>query len=150
MVEVQLTKGDRLLIGLIYRSESEDEENNEKLIELNKKKDIRIFYYQDTLIYLILIGDNGIPRVNRQKHWSTIFLDCLSNNFLIQHVYNPTRFRGNDHPNLLDLIIINEEIMVTDIDFQCPLRKSETETTGLNKKWEKLHNNIKGTEDIHS
>ena len=41
------------------------------------------------------------------------------------HVNKPTRGRGSDTPNLLDLIMTNGEQMITDIDHQSPLGKSD-------------------------
>jgi hypothetical protein len=43
----------------------------------------------------------------------------LSSNLL------PTRWRGSDTPHILDLIITNEENMISDIEYQSPLGKSD-------------------------
>jgi len=48
--------------------------------------------------------------VNEQE-----FLDCFRDSFLWQHVTQPTRFRGDQTANILDLIMTNEESMIDDI-----------------------------------
>ena len=59
------------------------------------------------------------------------FIECLRDNYLHQHVNKPTRGRGSDTPNLLDLIMTNEEQMITDIDHQSPLGKSDHNVLSL-------------------
>ena len=53
------------------------------------------------------------------------FVDTLQECFLFQHVTEPTRFRENEKPNILDLIISNEESMVQDLTYLPPLEKSD-------------------------
>ena len=77
---------------------------------------------------------HNYKNINWQS-WSTIsdntqskenkFIECLRDNFLFQHVNNPTRGRGSDTPHLLDLVITNIERMVTDIEHMSPLGKSD-------------------------
>ena len=50
---------------------------------------------------------------------------CIWDNFLCQHIQEPTRVRGNDTPNLLDLIFTNEKNMINNIEYQSPLGKSD-------------------------
>ena len=45
--------------------------------------------------------------------------------FLFQHVEEPTRIRGNDNPSLIDLILTNEELQVSDVIHHAPLGKSD-------------------------
>ena len=61
------------------------------------------------------------------------FIECLRDNYLYQHVNKPTRGRGSDTPNLVDLIMTNEEQMITDIhvDHQSPLGKSDHSVLSL-------------------
>ena len=58
------------------------------------------------------------------NHPSTMFRECLRDNFLFQHVYDPTHFRGNQTPNTLDLIITNEEGMINQLELAAPIGKS--------------------------
>jgi exonuclease III len=51
--------------------------------------------------------------VNRTEHK---LLETLQNNFLFQHISKPTTWRGSDTPHILDLKIINEENMISDIE----------------------------------
>ena len=84
--------------------------------------------------HLIIMGDFNYRNIN-WKSWSTIsdntqsndnkFIECLRDDFLFQHVNNPTRGRGSDTPHLLDLVITNIERMVTDIEHMSPLGKSD-------------------------
>ena len=52
------------------------------------------------------------------------FLNVLNDNFLIQHIDTPTRYRGKDNPHILDLVITNDDF-VHNIDFLSPLGKSD-------------------------
>ena len=45
--------------------------------------------------------------------------------FLYQHVTQHTRIRGSDKPSLLDLILTNEEGMVSDVQYHAPLGASD-------------------------
>ena len=58
------------------------------------------------------------------NHPSTMFRECLRDNFLFQHVYDPTHFRGSQTPNTLDLIITNEEGMINQLELAAPIGKS--------------------------
>jgi len=53
-----------------------------------------------------------------------LFLKTLRENFLFQHVLEPTRQRGSDTPRILDLVITNEQF-ISDIDYMSPLGKSD-------------------------
>ena len=45
-------------------------------------------------------------------------IDELNDNFLYQHVNEPTRYRQNQTPSTLDLVITNEEHMINEILYQ--------------------------------
>ena len=54
-----------------------------------------------------------------------IFLSTMYDNFLFQHIEFPTRYRENQKPSLLDLVITNEENAVLNIRSTEPLGKSD-------------------------
>ena len=82
----------------------------------------------------LIMGDFNYININWQS-WSTNSentqsndnkcIECLRDNFLFQHVNNPTISRGSDTPHLIDLVITNNEKMVTDIEHMSPFGKSD-------------------------
>ena len=52
------------------------------------------------------------------------FVECLRNNFLIQHINTPTRVRGTDTPHVLDLVI-TDEYYIQNLIIESPLGKSD-------------------------
>ncbi|CAC5360712.1 unnamed protein product [Mytilus coruscus] len=53
------------------------------------------------------------------------FLENVQENFLFQHVTKPTRWRDTNTPHTLDLILTNEEQMISNLEYQSPLGKSD-------------------------
>ena len=47
--------------------------------------------------------------IHSDEHIEHVFIECLLDNFLYQHVFEPTRFRENQTCNTLDLFISSEE-----------------------------------------
>ena len=50
---------------------------------------------------------------------------CLLDNFLYQHVLEPTRIRSGQKENILDLVLTKEEEYIHDLDFMNPVGKSD-------------------------
>jgi hypothetical protein len=83
---------------------------------------------------LLLVGDFNFKNINwtncteiggsNSNSSARKFLDCLKQNYLTQHVLEPTRARGSQTPSLLDLIISNDEF-IDNIDNLSPLGKSD-------------------------
>ena len=68
------------------------------------------------------------------KSWSTPhgldskevkFIETIRDCFLFQYIDKPTRIRGNDEPSLIDLLLTNEELQVSDVVHHAPLGKSD-------------------------
>ena len=53
------------------------------------------------------------------------FVESIQDNFLHQHTRKPTRWRGTDNPHIVDLIVTNEETMISNLEHVSPLRKSD-------------------------
>ena len=53
------------------------------------------------------------------------FMETVMDTYMHQHVRHPTRVRHGQLANLLDLIFMNEEDMVTSIDIRPLLGKSD-------------------------
>jgi len=80
---------------------------------------------------LIILGDFNFPEINSESYYSinnsygsTDFLSTIQKLFLMQHVNFPTRARGTDTPNLLDLVFTDDSI-VHNINALAPLGKSD-------------------------
>ena len=122
--EIPLKESDRLYIGGIYRSPNSREDNNKRLNEslasLSNKK------------HVLVMGDFNHPEINwseettppNRHHKATEFMEGVRDSFLVQHVKKPTHFRGDQTPNLLDLIFTSEEGMINKITHDAPLGKS--------------------------
>lgn len=54
-----------------------------------------------------------------------MFLDCLDENFLIQHVAEPTQFREGQASSLLDLVITDRAVTITRLNYEAPIGKSD-------------------------
>ena len=127
---MRLRNGDTLKFGCIYRSPTQtdnSDSNNDNLNlllkELSKKSHSHI----------CLVGDFNYRNIN-WKTWTTPhadsskefkFIEAVRDCFLFQHVQEPTRARGNDDPSLIDLILTNEELHVSDVVHHAPLGKSD-------------------------
>ena len=46
------------------------------------------------------------------------FINAVHEYFLYQHATEPTRFRANETPNLLDLLLSSDESMIKDLSYQ--------------------------------
>ena len=114
-IEINLQNPSKLLFG----SENGKTENNTELLKLIKT-------VSDTNYKLItVVGYFNIPGINWQ-HWTTQsdspnnyefkFIECVRDSFMFRHVTEPTRCRGNDNPDVLDLILSNEEKIIYKIN----------------------------------
>ena len=112
--KINLSGGDKLIIGCVYRSPNSTRENNSNLFEA--LRDI----VRNNPSHCLTIGDfnikeidwNNLSSIENENHISTMFLECLRNCFLFQHVTKPTRYRSQNVPSVLDLILTNEEGMM--------------------------------------
>ena len=127
-VKVQVNSRDKLLIGLIYRSPSGTKENNDRL------GDLMSMLNKTEYSHLLVMGDYNYPGIEwdtwNVKGDSTVsqeykFLESVQDGYLFQHITKPTRWRGADSANVLDLVFTNEEHMISDIEYQSPLGKSD-------------------------
>ena len=130
LLEVKIEKNDTLLFGCIYRSPTKSltsKENNKNINELLIK--ISSSKYS----HICLVGDFNYKNINWDT-WTTqqnesskeaTFIETLRDSFLYQHVLEPTRSRGNDDPSLIDLILTNEEMQVSNPQDKSPLGKSD-------------------------
>ena len=83
--------------------------------------------------HLLVVGDMNYSEIDwdawsssaGEMHGSSKFVSCLQDNFLSQLVSIYTRYREGQRPSLLDLVIINEEQIVSNIVGSSALGKSD-------------------------
>ena len=111
------------LYSCIYRSPNSDSQNNENLL-------LNIEWARRQFDEIIMVGDINMPNIN----WSTEqcsneygqkLLDCLNDNNLEQLVDQPTRYRFDQNPSLLDLIITSNPDIVHNVEYFEPFGKSD-------------------------
>ena len=122
--EFDLKGKDKLLVAMIYRSESEGETMSKKLVELIHE------ICNKAYTHILITGDFNYKSINWDEAISkdkieTRFLNCIMDNYLHQHITEPTRWRGDNRPSLLDLLITNEENMIENLDIQAPIGLSD-------------------------
>ena len=126
--EIGLLGEDRLLVGCVYRSPNSDSVNNAKMIS-----NLRKVCEKGKFTHLLVCGDFNMPEIDwidettlsNPNHQASVFMECLRDCFLFQHVKLPTHQRSNQAANILDLILTNEEGMVDGLQYNAPLGKSD-------------------------
>ena len=128
-VEIKCGNKESLIVGLIYRSPSASgtETNNENLLVLMEEVSSKKYGHK------LYMGDFNLPNIDwrlldAKGDGDTLennFLDCVQNALLFQNVLEPTRWRGDVTPHVLDLVFTNEENMVEDVQYLGPLGKSD-------------------------
>ena len=117
-VELKLTNKRQLLFGCIYRSDVGSDENNEELINMIKTTP------QLNYSHIITVGDFNLNDINwttkskNPNNLNLLFVECLRDAFTSQNVTDPTRGRGSNNPNVLDLILSNDEDIIGDVDLK--------------------------------
>ncbi len=126
-VTAKLNKNDKLLIGLVYRSPSSTDDNSKLLNDMIRSQCSRGFSH------VLIMGDFNMNSINWNT-WTTNkavdsteynFIETVRDSYLHQHIQEPTRARGSDEPSLIDLVLTNEENMITDIKIESPIGKSD-------------------------
>ena len=114
---------EKCLVGCIYRSPNSTEENTQELNKLLKNDLIQKYDK------VCLMGDFNFPNITWTGQWTSQndleFIETTRDAFLEQMVKEPTRTREGQRSNILDLILVNETDLISDIDHKCPLGKSD-------------------------
>jgi len=66
-------------------------------------------------------GSSTVYASSSDTHSSEEFLEVLSTFSLYQHVFKPTLYKSGVLPSLLELVITNEEGMVSNLTYLPPL-----------------------------
>ena len=115
--------GENILIGCIYRSPHSSYENTESLYRLLNANDLQKFDK------ICVCGDFNMPDIRWDGVWNgdknNEFIECVRDAFLIQKVQNPTRHRAGQRSTLLDLVLVNDDKLISDITHLAPLGKSD-------------------------
>ena len=153
-----------VVLGSIYRSPS-DARNCESICEL-------LNVAVRTSDSLLITGDfnmkdidwESCSTIHSEGHHETMFIECLRDNFLFQHVNHFTRCRNDQARNILDLIISKDEnnVEITEIlpslgcsdhvtllfDFLCDFQEISTGTSsykyrkcdllGFTREWQSI------------
>ena len=122
---LQLNKSDRCLVAVIYRPPTSSLTSDELLSQaLSLITNLRFSH-------LLVLGDFNLPTltanhspINSNPLVATL-RQLLDTGLLHNHVHSPTRFRGNNNPSILDLVLTNEDMMVELVDYLPPLGSSD-------------------------
>ena len=119
-IKIDTEKGNSLIVALMYRSPSSTSENNKKIRQAIEE--ITNMDGSD----IIIMGDFNYKEINweREKGMGKEqdkFIACIQQSLLTQHVKDVTRFRGNDKPSRVDLVLTSDEDMLEEIEIQSPL-----------------------------
>ena len=126
-------KEGSFLFASVYRSPNNDRDDNAKLLQLMQDmSDLQIKYK-------VFVGDFNMPQVDWTKHLSlagvndvnTLFLEKVRDCFLVQHMKEITRIRGDNKGRTLDLILSNEETIAENVYTDSPLGKSDHACIGF-------------------
>ncbi|KAK3101128.1 hypothetical protein FSP39_001163, partial [Pinctada imbricata] len=124
-VKINLKDNDKLLVGCVYKNPSSTEENHKLLNDM-----VRNINAEDIYSHILVAGDFNFPDINwttwnsRDKQ-SIDFIESLRDGFLEQMIDKPTRFRINQTPSLLDLILVNDSNAIQSIDYLSPIGNSD-------------------------
>ena len=84
------------------------------------------------ITFYFIMGDFNYPNINWER-WNckgssdspdSKFMEYLQDNYMFQYVTKPTRW-WLDSPHILDLLLTNEEHMITHLEYQSALGKSD-------------------------
>ena len=133
--EIPLENGDRLLIGCVYRTPSDPKENSKEINKLLKS-------VTNNRSHVLITGDFNYPEINWKEessptntdHPAAKFMEAVRDSFLIQHVMDPTHYRADQTPHVLDLVFSNGEEMIEEINHSAPLGKSHHHVLSFNFK----------------
>ena len=131
-VETHLEGNEKILIGCIYRSPTGEKEETIKSLKCIEQ----IISITANMKYsrLLIAGDFNLKGIDWEDDFAECnrkylqdFINTLHESFLYQHVKKPTRHRLGEKSNILDLVITNEEGIVSDIEHLPGLGKSDHE-----------------------
>jgi hypothetical protein len=74
---------------------------------------------------LFIAGDFNLPTVDWSSPDYLNIRNYAVNSSLCQIVSEPTRFRQNQNPSTLDLILVNDPALVSQVDYLSPIGKSD-------------------------
>jgi len=125
--EVGLEGGDELVVGVVYRSPSSSDVQNEQLPNMLRE------VANGKSSHVMIMGDFNYPEIDwglqmssaPSKHSSHVFLTGCMDSFLFQHVQQPTHYRAQQKANVLDLLFTNEEGMVDGLEYREPVGSSD-------------------------
>ena len=132
-VEIDINKGDKLLDTSVYRSPSSNRDECDKLDNLFREISNKQYSH------ILIMGDFNYPGIN----WTNLttetdigdsqyeFIETVRDCFYYQHIKEPTRGRGSNTHSCIDLVFSNEECMISDINLESPLGKSDHSVISL-------------------
>ncbi len=128
-VNINISRGQHLLVGCVYRSPSSIQENNILLSLLINQS------LETKPTHLLIMGDMNYSDINWDLRSSQkaqdevsgefLFLKALDDLYLHQHCREPRRIREGQRATLDDLIITQEETEITELEYLSPLGKSD-------------------------
>ena len=125
-IKINLSGSNNTLVGCVYRSPSSDlEGSTNSLCQLLSQA------VNFTSSYLIC-GDFNYNSIDWENECLTssnpsaqVFIDTVQDLFMFQHIVKPTRYRGEDTPNVLDLVFTDDENMVDNLRYLPGLGNSD-------------------------
>lgn len=127
-IEINLKSNKKMVIGCVYRSSSNNREQN--LIFLNTLKKASEKYKEN----LLIVGDCNCKEINwEDKTTNIVNLDDINNMLLNtirdcyfqQSVDECTRARGQDTPSLIDLVLSYDKCYIQNIEYLSPIGLSD-------------------------
>lgn len=126
-IDIEFDPCNRYLFGGIYRSPNSSGENTMRLLSLLDSLS------KEKYTHKIILGDFNFPGINWES-WTTAgseehiefkFMECLRDNFLEQPVTHPTRWRGSEPGNVLDLVLIDNVSLISNLEITSRLGCSD-------------------------
>ena len=118
-VSIELKSHDKLLVGCVFRSKSRTELKNARLCQLIQQSSERDYSH------IIIEGYFHYPEIEwttwttmkSAEHHSQKFIVTCRDAYMYHHIQEPTRYIYGQQEHLLDLVITNEESMLTSVAY---------------------------------
>ena len=123
--EFKSPNDENVLLGCIYRSGQSSKENRQKLFQLLKHDEIKKYHK------VCIMGDFNFSSVNWNGQWTNEedneVIENIRDAFLIQKLSRTTKHRNGQQSTMPDLILVNENNLISNIDHRAPLGLSDHE-----------------------